>query len=86
MLDWNNQPIAVKPKSTNPCVDLYGPGPEAQACKGCVHLRYAIERNPNARHWKCDLRKLTHGPATDHKVNWPSCSKYERRTEEYHGG
>ncbi len=72
--------------STNPCIALYGQAATGQKCKGCVHLRYALMRNPNARHWKCDLRKLTHGAATDHRVNWPACGRYEKRTEEYHGG
>lgn len=75
-----------KPSPVNPCIALYGSGPEGQPCKDCIHLRYAINRNPNARYWKCDLRKLTHGTVTDHRVNWQSCGKYERRTEPYHGG
>jgi len=90
MLDWNNQPIRtpVEIESVNPCVRLYGAGLVDTTCKDCVHLRYRVgpDVNPNARHWKCDLRKVTNGPATDHKVRWPSCARYEKRTEEYHGG
>ena len=69
---------------TNPCIALYGAGPEDTTCKDCIHLRYP--HNYPTRHWKCDLRKLTHGTATDHKVNWPACARYEKRTEPYHGG
>ncbi len=92
LMDWFGNPIAVggKPeaqKDANPCVALYGPcAIEGQTCKGCIHLRYPIMPNPKARFWKCALRKLTHGRATDHKVGYPACAKYEERTEEYHGG
>lgn len=95
MLDLFGEPVieqvpTEKPKPAkqegNPCIAVYGQGPEGQVCKGCMHLRYPINRNPKAHHWKCDLRKLSHGAATDHKVNWPSCARYEQRTEEYHGG
>ncbi len=79
-------PEAQPDRSINPCLALYGNGPDNQTCKGCTHLRYPIERNPAAKHWKCDKRRLTHGSATDHKVNWPACGKYEARTEEYNGG
>ncbi len=92
-LDLFGEPIVEVPpqvpqkpeRGINPCLALYGPGPQGQTCKGCIHLRYLTSANPNARHWKCDLRKVTHGAATDHKVRWPACGRYERRTEEYHG-
>ena len=76
--------VMHKPAPVNPCLSLYGTGQEGQTCKGCVHLRYSsYGRN---RYWKCDLRTLTHGSATDHRVGWPACGRYEKRTEEYHGG
>src|SRR6266702_4143563 len=88
--DWFGNPIEVPQQPTqsnpNPCIAVYGNGPEGQTCKGCVHLRYPIQRNPKAKFWKCDKRKLTHGPKTDHRVNWPACAKYEKREGEYHGG
>jgi hypothetical protein len=73
------------PPAVNPCIALYGQGPAMQCCKGCVHLRYAPARRV-ARYWKCDLRQLSHGAATDHKVNWPACGRYEKREQAYHGG
>lgn len=77
----------VKPdRNVNPCLALYGSATQGQTCKDCIHLRYAIQRNPKARFWKCDLRRLTHGTATDHRVNWQACGRYEQRTEEYNGG
>lgn len=89
LIDWFGNPIAIpetpKPdKNANPCIPVYGPGPDGQQCKGCVHLRFP--QHHSARHWKCDLRKMTHGAATDHKVSWPACGRYEKREGEYHGG
>lgn len=78
--------VMHKPAPVNPCLALYGPHPYQQTCKDCVHLRYSIQRNPKARYWKCDLRTLTHGKATDHKVNWPACARYEKRIGKYSGG
>jgi hypothetical protein len=55
----------------NPCLALYGKGPEGKRCKECKllfrHLRF----------FKCELRGFTHGPATDHRANWPACGKFE---------
>lgn len=60
----------------NPCRRGYGPGPEGAKCKTCVHLvslQYA-----NTYH-KCDLRQNTHGPGTDHRLNWKACAKYQTK-------
>ncbi len=68
----------------NPCILQFGEGVTGQTCQGCVHLRFSAQyRN---RYWKCDLRPLTHGKATDHRINWPACSRYEKREGEYRGG
>jgi len=88
LLDWNDQPIEPpqqESKQDNPCLALHGPGPEGVTCKDCIHFRYPLHRS-GVRHWKCDLRKLTHGAATDHRVGWPACGKYEKREGEYCGG
>lgn len=63
----------------NPCVRVFGAGPEGKQCKTCSHL--------HAKHWdktyyKCDLRPDTNGPGTDHRVRWVACSRYEERQEE----
>lgn len=88
--DWQGNPMPVPaaalPPIGNPCIAPYGLGPVGALCADCVHLRYAVERNPQARHYKCDLRRLSHGAATDHKVRWTACGHYEKREEEYHGG
>jgi hypothetical protein len=66
-----------KPKPVgNPCVALYGPDAQGRKCKSCAHLCYFEQ---SSRWYKCDLRKFTHGPGSDHRVNWPACAKYESR-------
>jgi hypothetical protein len=62
-------------KKPNPCISVYGPGPDGARCKTCAHL----DGHPGAGriYWKCLLRTYSHGPATDHRVNWPACGKYE---------
>ena len=92
--EWNT---TVEPQATtlipmpekkradpNPCVALYGEGEPGITCRHCVHLRYHVKYT--AKYWKCDLRALTHGAASDHRVGWQCCSKYEVRTEPYYGG
>ena len=59
----------------NPMVRIYGKGLEGVRCKQCKHL-YRFQPGQNA-YLKCELRPLTHGPGTDHRANWDSCSKYE---------
>lgn len=59
----------------NPCLLMYGAGPDGVICKRCVHL---FRQGGNKTFCKCKLRgKATHGPATDHYANWPACGKYE---------
>lgn len=60
----------------NPCIAIYGPDPMGRSCKTCSHL-YAHRHS--RVYYKCDFRKDTHGPGSDHRVNWPACGKYERK-------
>lgn len=80
-----DMPEPSGPTNPNPCLSLYGVGPDGVTCKGCVHLRYRPLRS-GKRYWKCDLRKLTESASSDHRVSWQACGRYEKRTEEYHGG
>lgn len=64
--------------SANPCVRVYGYGPEGAACKTCRHLE---RRHFNRTIFKCALRNNTRSPATDHRAGWPACGKYE---EDHH--
>lgn len=70
------QPVKPPKFKGNPCLQYYGPGPEGQTCKGCTHL-YTHQPGAN-RYYKCNLRPLTSGPGTDHRVRWPACSRYEK--------
>lgn len=57
----------------NPMVKAQGPGPDAHKCKDCVFL---IRKEYARTYYKCKFRGNTNGSATDHKVNWQSCSKF----------
>lgn len=83
MLDWFNNPIPEKKpdpetqgSSPNPCVNLYGPGPDDKKCGNCTHVFGICNSNT---HYKCDLRKNTRGAKTDQKLRWPACGKFEQR-------
>ena len=83
-IDLFGQPITEIPKRIkgNPCLALYGQGPEGKTCKGCKHLYYQGGVGVAGSYLKCAMRKNTRGPGTDHKASWPACGKYEvERTE-----
>lgn len=63
----------LPPSNPNPCVGLYGKGPEGKRCK---HCRLLTGHRFSRTYYKCQLRGDTHGPATDHRVNWDACSKF----------
>ena len=86
MFEWDIPKTPPEPKQrVNPCIAVYGPGPDDTQCKTCIHCRYPLQRSLK-RYWKCDLRKLTHSRSSDHRVTWPTCGRYEQRITEYHGG
>lgn len=62
-------------RDPNPCLALYGVA-SGEICRDCEHLVWYQRRK---RFYKCELRKITHGPATDHKVRWQACGAFERR-------
>ncbi len=74
-------PKELLKKHANPCLRVYGKGPEGKTCKRCQHL-FAVEHGH--RYYKCDLRKLTKGPGSDHRVRWPACGRYEEREGDEH--
>lgn len=47
---------------------------EGNICGNCAHF---IRKKMGAIYFKCDLTKITGGPATDWRVNWPACGKFE---------
>ena len=58
----------------NPLIGVYGPGPDDRKCKHCKNLYF---KSYGKRYFKCKLRKSSSSPATDHRVNFPACSKFE---------
>lgn len=68
-----NDPGYVDP---NPCVRLFGKGPEGATCKTCTHLVRMLYGHTVL---KCDERgDLTHGPKTDQRSRWNACAKYHK--------
>jgi len=57
----------------NPCVRVWGRGPEGKRCKTCSHL---VTRQYGRTYYKCDLRKMSACSATDHGCAWNACAKY----------
>lgn len=72
---WLSDQMAKSPAEPNPCRRFHGPGPEGVTCTNCTHL-YAVHKSKT--YWKCNLRKHTNGPASDHRVRWLACAKYEK--------
>jgi len=72
--------VERKRAGVNPCIALFGTGPEGVTCENCMHL----ERYHQAAYWqKCALRQAhknrhVHG---DHRVRWPACARYEQQPE-----
>jgi len=62
--------------TANPCVRVYGPGPENEICK---HCRLLYPHHMAKTYYKCELREFTHGPGTDHRVNWPACARFIKK-------
>ena len=62
------------PKS-NPCIPAFGPGPEGATCGSCVHL--FRQGGTAGTYYKCELRRVTGGPGTAHRVRWPACARFE---------
>ena len=79
------EPEFGKPKLTgmvlksNPCIRVYGVGPEGAKCGGCRMLyRSGSGGRGGGRYFKCEMRgKPTAGPGTDHLARWQACGKYE---------
>ena len=67
-------PLYLEP---NPCVHLFGRGPEGAVCKTCSHLTTSNVRSRRT-FYKCDQRRMSHGAATDHRVRWRACGRYEK--------
>lgn len=73
-------PAIEKMPPVNPCVQVYGPGPEGKQCQDC---RYLVGFCKGQVYYKCLLRRLTNSPASDHRVRWPACAKFEQRKSDH---
>lgn len=67
----------------NPCIAMFGKGPEGATCKKCIHLT-RLQYGHTVL--KCDQRAdLTHGKATDQKAGWKACARFvEGKNRETH--
>lgn len=73
-------PPAEELDDPNPCVAVWGRGPEGVRCKTCRFLFW--HGYGDRRYYKCEKRKLTFGPGTDHRVRWNACGLYEEANDE----
>lgn len=71
--EWFSKATIQKPEWINPMVRKFGIDPEGRKCKGCDFLTVNA---CSKRYYKCRLRGVTSGPATDHRINWPACAKW----------
>lgn len=62
----------------NPCIALYGYGPQGEQCKTCALL---FTHHVGSKYHKCSLRRFSHSEATDHRVRWSACGKWEAKGE-----
>lgn len=69
--------------SDNPCVQMWGFGPEGKTCGDCAHL-YGMKQ---ARTWyKCQLRAdLSHSRKSDQRIRWPACSRFTEGEQSQQG-
>jgi hypothetical protein len=61
-------------KNKNPMVVLHGLGPEGAKCGTC---KYVWAHRKSRTYWKCEFRKFTRGPGSDHSRRWDACGEYE---------
>jgi hypothetical protein len=56
---------------------LHGVDPAGRQCGQC---QYFFERGGTAgTYYKCRHSRITGGPATDWRVRWPACGRFEAR-------
>ncbi len=90
-LDGFDRPVGPPPPrhrtpnltDPNPCVRVYGPGPEGATCATCVSL---IRGGARDKHLKCTLRFTSDtdgltfvSQRLGHRAAWPACGRYVAR-------
>jgi hypothetical protein len=76
--EWLAEQKAAGKECHNPMVVTFGFGPKDKRCKHCAHLCY---HEVAKRYYKCRLRGITCGAATDHRCNWPTCGKFQEEVD-----
>ena len=71
-------PVDESKSDPNPMAKAHGYGPDDKRCKHCQHLFF---RQFDKKYYKCALRQNTKGAATDQRVNWRACGKFEEKGE-----
>lgn len=62
----------------NPMVRKLGYGPEGATCRDCDWLLRLQHHDRTYR--KCEVRGVTHGAGTDHKVSFRACASFAFRS------
>lgn len=66
------------PPDKNPMVHRFGRGPDKAQCLSCSHIR---RKDAGSRKvYKCLERGVSNSAATDHRLRWNACAKYEVRS------
>jgi hypothetical protein len=74
---FDNRMIPDAPRNNlNPMVQACGLGPPGQTCLNC---RWLVKKSFSKSYYKCGLRKDTNGTATDIRISWDACAKFEVR-------
>lgn len=60
---------------TNPCIQVWGPGPTGTKCGSCVFHHFVGGGTKN--YPKCEKRYYTHTAKSDHSSRFPACGRYE---------
>ena len=68
----------TKPKRINPLLKVYGNGPDGKKCIECTHQFF---HEFSKRYSKCELRKITGSPKSDHSSKFPACGKFEPKPQ-----
>lgn len=77
--DWfaEREHLAVaKPKGSGATPAPSGSGPAGETCKTCA-FSYAITTGCRKRFWKCAWCVRTSGSATDIRLKWEACSRWQ---------
>lgn len=69
------RPLEPFKRQPNPCIAIYGHGPDGATCKSCRHVW--AKTYAGTTYHKCDLRQNTNGAGSDHRLKWDACGRYK---------